>query len=110
MLALQMLYTKKDEVLVVLFGTADTENNVFTAIGGEDEDGPYSHIVDTTESFSTPDTTIVKGLARVPDSEHSVRTSRLSTPFGVVVVFPWRWAVYLAASFSFRRRMSPVYL
>ena len=58
----QMLYHAKDEVAIVLVGTAETENSVVESLPGQG----YEHIVELTKGFSPATLSTLKHLGRLP--------------------------------------------
>lgn len=73
----QMLYAKKDEVSLVLFGTEDSSNSMFASNSDGDTAGrqPYEHIVDLSTAFAPPQVSTVRKLGKLPDSNAGVRAS-----------------------------------
>lgn len=57
-----MLYHAKDEVAIVLVGTAETENSVVESLPGQG----YEHIVELTKGFSPATLSTLKQLGRLP--------------------------------------------
>jgi hypothetical protein len=70
-----MLYAKKDVVSLLLFGTNDSFNPMYTE--GEDS---YSHINTITEGFEPPTVNLARALDKVPDSTSGVRNKHIQAP------------------------------